>query len=108
MPGIPHTCSISVICFTEMKFKSQFPSVTPSALVLVRFPLHVILSVEAAFPSIIVLRPSERMQKNVRRFAIATTAQKVAEICVILAKQVWWRQSHFGEPVTMPVLVPCR
>ena len=33
------------------------------------------------------------MQKNVRRFAIATTAQKVAEICVILVKQVWWRQS---------------
>jgi hypothetical protein len=55
-----------------------------------------------------VLRLSERMQKNVRRFAIATTAQKVAEICVILTKQVWWRQSHFGEPVTMPVLVPYR
>jgi hypothetical protein len=91
-----------------MKFKSQFPSVTPSALVLVRFPLHVILSVEAAFPSTIVPRPSKKMQKNVRHFIIATTVQKVAEIYVILAKRVWWRQSHLGEPVTMPVLVPYR
>jgi hypothetical protein len=46
-----------------MKFKSQFPSVTPSAPVLVRFPLHVILSVEAAFPSTIVPETSEKMQK---------------------------------------------
>jgi hypothetical protein len=31
-----------------MKFRSHWPSVTPSARVLVRFPLHVILTVEAA------------------------------------------------------------
>jgi hypothetical protein len=44
--------------------------------VLVRFPLHVILSVEAAFPSTIVPETSEKMQTNVRRFNIATTAKR--------------------------------
>src|SRR5690348_11868529 len=39
----------SVIAFTDRKLRSHWPSVTPSARVLVRFPLHVILSVEAAF-----------------------------------------------------------
>jgi hypothetical protein len=46
--------------------------------VLVRFPLHVILSVEAAFPSTIVPETSEKMQTNARRFNIATTAETVA------------------------------
>jgi hypothetical protein len=44
--------------------------------VLVRFPLHVILSVEAAFPSTIVPEKSEKMPTNVRRFNIATTAER--------------------------------
>jgi hypothetical protein len=56
-----------------MKFKSQFPSVTPSALVLVRLPLHVILRVEAAFPLGMVPKTSVKMKINVRRFGIATT-----------------------------------
>jgi hypothetical protein len=44
--------------------------------VLVRFPLHVILSVEAAFPSTIVPETSEKMQTNVRRFNMAITAKR--------------------------------
>ena len=44
----------------------------PSCRVLVRLPLHVILRVEAAFPSAILLRTSERMKTNVRRVDIAT------------------------------------
>ena len=71
--AMPHTSSISVICFTEMKFKSQSPSVTPSALVLVRLPLHVILRVEAAFPLGMVPKTSVKMKINVRRFGIAAT-----------------------------------
>jgi hypothetical protein len=76
VPGIPQTFSISVISFTDMKFKSQLPSVTPSARVLVRFPLHVILSVEAAFPSAIGTKASEKMQANVKRRDIATQLSK--------------------------------
>src|SRR5262249_53703976 len=53
-----------------MKFRSHWPSVTPSARVLVRFPLHVILTVEAAFPAAIAPRTSEIMQRDVRRFDI--------------------------------------
>jgi hypothetical protein len=64
VPGIPQTFSISVIAFTDRKLRSHWPSVTPSARVLVRFPLHVILSVEAAFPSTIVPETSEKMQKK--------------------------------------------
>jgi hypothetical protein len=75
VPGIPQTFSISVIAFTDTKLRSHWPSVTPSARVLVRFPLHVILSVETAFPSTIVPETSEKMQTNVRRFNIATTAE---------------------------------
>jgi len=73
VPGIPQTFSISVISFTDMKFKSQLPSITPSACVLVRFPLHVILSGEAAFPSAIAAKASEKMQAKVKRRDIATT-----------------------------------
>jgi hypothetical protein len=69
-----------------MKLRSHWLSVTPSARVLVRYPLQVILSVEAAFPSTIMPKRSTKRQTNVRRFSIATTAQKVAGICVILAK----------------------
>jgi hypothetical protein len=61
VPDIPQTFSISVIAFTDRKLRSHWPSVTPSARVLVRFPLHVILSVEAAFPSTIVPKTSEKM-----------------------------------------------
>jgi hypothetical protein len=75
-PGIPQTFSISVIAFTGKKFRSHWPSVTPSALVLVRFPLHVILSVEAAFPSAIVPKMSKRMHRTVMRVNIATTKAK--------------------------------
>jgi hypothetical protein len=78
--GIPQTFSISVIAFTGRKFRSHWPSVTPSARVLVRFPLHVILSVEAAFPSTIVPETSEKMQTNVGCFNIATTAETVARV----------------------------
>ncbi|MGA8696614.1 MAG: hypothetical protein WB689_22815 [Xanthobacteraceae bacterium] len=72
MPGIPQVFSTSVISFTETKLRSHWPSVMPSARVLVRFPLHVILSVEAAFPSTIAPKKSRKMQTNVRRFGIAT------------------------------------
>jgi hypothetical protein len=41
--------------------------------VLVRFPLHAILSVEAAFASAIGAKASEKMQANVRGRDIATT-----------------------------------
>ncbi len=74
VPGIPQVSSTSVISFTVMKFKSQFPSVTPSSRVLLRLPLHVIFRVEAAFASAIVPKTSEKMQINVRRLNIATTA----------------------------------
>jgi hypothetical protein len=74
VPGIPQTFSISVIAFTGKKFRSHSPSVTPSALVLVRLPLHVILSVEAAFPSAIVPKTSRRMHRTVMRISIATTS----------------------------------
>jgi hypothetical protein len=74
VPGIPQTFSISVIAFTGKKFKSHSPSVTPSALVLVRLPLHVILSVEAAFSSAIVPKTSKRMHRTVMRLSIATTS----------------------------------
>jgi hypothetical protein len=72
VPGNPQTLSTSSICFTDMKFKSQLPRVTPSARVLVRFPLHVTLRVEAAFALTIVPKMSTKMQTNVRRFGIAT------------------------------------
>ena len=61
VPGIPQMLFISSICFTDMKFRSHWAIVTPSARVLVRFPVHVILRVEAAFPSAIVPKPSEKM-----------------------------------------------
>jgi len=70
VPGSPQIVSISSICFTDMKFRSHWPSVTPSERVFVRFPLQVILSVEAAFPSAVAPRMSDRMQKDVRRFDI--------------------------------------
>ena len=62
--------TISVNSFTEMKLRSHWPSVTPSAGVLVRFPLQVILSVEAALASTIMPKASEQMQRIVRRSAI--------------------------------------
>jgi hypothetical protein len=74
VPGIPQALTISVIAFTGKKFRSHSPSVTPSALVLVRLPLHVILSVEAAFPSAIVPKTSKRMHRTVMRFSIAITS----------------------------------
>jgi hypothetical protein len=70
-----------------MKFKSQLPSVIPSVRVLVRFPVHVILRVEAAFASTIVPKPSTKMKANVNRLRIATTTEPVAGICVILANK---------------------
>jgi hypothetical protein len=88
VPGIPQTFSISVIAFTGKKFRSHWPSVTPSALVLVRFPLHVILSVEAAFPSAIVPKTSKRMHRTVMRVSIATTkAKRSLRSFVILPKR---------------------
>jgi hypothetical protein len=63
-----------------MKFKSQLPSVTPSARVLVRFPVHVSLRVEVALPLNIVLETSEKMHASVRRFNIAHNPKKVARI----------------------------
>ena len=72
VPGIPQVFSISVISFTEMKLRSHWPSVTPSAGVLVRFPLHIILSVEAARASTIMPKTSEN-QRIVRCFAIFAT-----------------------------------
>ena len=44
----------------------------PSARVLVRFSLHVILSVEAAYALATVPKTSTKMQSNVRCFDIAT------------------------------------
>ena len=76
VPGIPQMLSISSICFTDMKFGSHWAIVTPSARVLVRFPVHVILRVEAAFASAIVPKLSEKMQRNVRHFDIATNSPK--------------------------------
>jgi hypothetical protein len=73
--GIPQTFSISVIAFTDMEFKSLLPSVTPSSRVLIRLPLHVILSVEAAFPSTIVPKTS-KMLIIARRFAITLGLQR--------------------------------
>jgi hypothetical protein len=72
VPGIPQVFSISVISFTEMKLRSHWPSVTPSAGVLVRFPLHIILGVEAARASTIMPKTSEN-QRIVRCFAIFAT-----------------------------------
>ena len=72
VPGIPQVFSISVISFTEMKLRSHSPSVTPSVGVLVRFPLHVILIVEAARASTIVPKTSKN-QRIVRCFAIFAT-----------------------------------
>jgi hypothetical protein len=54
VPGIPQTFSISVISFTDMKFRSHWPSVSPFACVLVRFPLHINRRPEAALASTIV------------------------------------------------------
>jgi hypothetical protein len=45
----------------------------PSARVLVRFPLHVILRVEAALASTIVLKTSENSQMIASGFAIFAT-----------------------------------
>jgi hypothetical protein len=42
-------------------------------------PLHVILSVEAAFASAIGAKASEKMQANVKHRDIATTVQTVAK-----------------------------
>jgi hypothetical protein len=72
VPGIPQAFSISVISFTEMKLRSHWPSVTPSAGVLVRFPLHIILSVEAALASTTVPQTSKN-QRIASRFAIFAT-----------------------------------
>jgi hypothetical protein len=80
VPGIPQTSAISVISFTGMKFKSHWASVTPSARVLVRFPTHVILRVEAAFASTVVPKTSEKTQKNARRFDIATKVPDVRNL----------------------------
>ncbi len=70
-----------------MKFKSHRPSVTPSARVLVRFPVHVILRVEAAFALTIVPKPNAKMNINVKRRAIATTTEPVARLCVMIANK---------------------
>jgi len=53
-----------------MKFKSHWPSLTPSSRVLVSSPVHVNLSVEAAFPSTIPPQTSAKIQPNVKRFDI--------------------------------------
>jgi hypothetical protein len=74
VPGIPQTFSISVISFTDRKFKSQLPSVTPSTRMLVRLPLHIILSVEAALHSKIMLPIINAVAKPVSAcFAMLTT-----------------------------------
>jgi hypothetical protein len=72
VPGNPQTLSISSICFTDMKLRSHWPSVTPSARVLVSSPVHVILRVEAAFASTSMPKTSTKMQMNGKRFGIAT------------------------------------
>jgi hypothetical protein len=77
VPRNPQVSSISLIRFTEMKFKSQSPSVTPSVRVLVRFPVHVSLRVEAAFASINVPRTSQRVQINVKHFGICAAKERV-------------------------------
>jgi hypothetical protein len=76
VPGIPQTFSTSVISFTDMKFKSHWPSVSPSAGVLVRFPLHVILSVEAACASPVAPKTSVKIQMYVKRVDICDHSPK--------------------------------
>src|SRR6516162_980452 len=75
-----------------MKFRSHWPSVTPSARVLVRLPLHVILIVEAAFALAIAPRKSERMRRNVRCFDICDHNSDGRYYVRILAKRLWLRQ----------------
>src|SRR6516225_4532302 len=75
-----------------MKFRSHWPSVTPSARLLVRLPLHVILIVEAAFASASAPRKSERMRRNVRCFDICDHNSDGRYYVRILAKRLWPRQ----------------
>jgi hypothetical protein len=70
VPGVPQTSSISFICFTDIKLRSHWPSVMPSARVLIRLPLHVNFSVEAAFASAIALKTSAQMQPIARRLGM--------------------------------------
>src|SRR5262249_1608593 len=83
-----------------------WPSVTPSARVLVRFPLHVILSVEAASPSTIVPKTSEKMQTNVSCFNIATTAETVARFAYFKEwawKGQWDQSGHHDRAEQCPL-----
>jgi hypothetical protein len=70
VPGVPQASSISFICFTDIKLRSHWPSVMPSARVLIRLPLHVNFSVEAAFASAIALKTSAQMQPIARRLGM--------------------------------------
>jgi hypothetical protein len=75
-----------------MKLRSHWPSVTPSVRVLVNYPLHVTLRVEAAFESAIVPKESTKINVNVKRFAIATTTELVGRILLYLTEQsLKWR-----------------
>src|SRR5262249_59798922 len=91
-----------------MKFRSHWPSVTPSARVLVRLPLHVILIVEAAFASAVAPRKSERMQRNVRCFDICDHNSDGRYYVRILANRLWLRQWSVGtHHSSMSNLTPC-
>jgi hypothetical protein len=81
-----------------MKFRSHWPSVTPSARVLVRLPLHVILIVEAAFASAIAPKKSETMQRDVRCFDICDHKSDGRYYVRILAKRLWLRQHGIELP----------
>jgi hypothetical protein len=66
VPGVPQTSSISFICFNDIKLRSHCPSVMPSACVLIRLPLHVNFSVEAALAWTIAPKTSAQMQPIAR------------------------------------------
>jgi hypothetical protein len=75
--------------------------VTPSARVLVRFPLHVILSVEAAFPSTIVPETTKltghdcRHRKGHSRAQSAAAARTYSRCCFGRPRQRRFWQSQF-------------
>jgi hypothetical protein len=92
VPGIPQVFSISSIAFTDMKFRSHLPRVTPSERVLVRLPLHVILSVEAAFASVIVPKTSAKIPAHMKRFDICDHQPKGSPECDNFGGTAWWWQ----------------
>jgi hypothetical protein len=49
--------------------------------------VHVTLRVEAAFPLTIVPKQNTKLNVNVKRFAIATTTEPVARVCIILSNK---------------------